>query len=636
MYFQKQHGMSLVSVLMLSTLAATVAFTALNTAITQNRISGNFQKNLNAQQQAEQAIFDSYHRLNHYLQSNPEATAAELAIIAGSTPSSNIRNNYIESTQLSNDQLLLGGKGAYFHDSVHRQNAKLTFNPAIKSTPITPFDFALTGCDSVDLNSSGAIQSYDSTNPTTTDSRADVRTVNNNANMTLTGNAPIDGDVLVRGDLTIKNSSKISGNVQANGRIILEGASTIAGDVLAGGNLDITGSSIIKGNVRANGDITLSSADASIKKDVHAFGKISIGNTLTILGEVRANDNISITNGATIGNGIKTKANLTVTGDANVSNAVLVEGNISILKWVADGNTFKNKEKNFYGGTTQHNFGRHDPTLSVHAVEAVPSLPANETDSTKEEFNQLCDPLNLPSMFQNAAIPAITDETFKVRQPDNSNKRKFVFNGNTGTANYTDSPDNNFALTAQPFSFGNEQTPTFFLKGLELTNDAVVTIVGNVRLFLEQDMTIVGDSQFIITPGSRLTILTAGKITISNGGSFCTKERTEKNESCPAIPQGLVNGKPVLAIYSNYQSQNTNDTGILLSGDRSGLYAAIYAPASHIKVTADNSFAGSAVGKTLNVDGAGFIRYDQALKKVNPIDNTGPGNQAPRVSFKGF
>lgn len=587
----QQRGMSLVAVLMLSTLAATVAFGALHTAVTQNRISGNFQKNLNAQQQAEQAVFDSFHRLNHFLRENPTATAAELAAIVATNPTNTVRNSQIESVQVFSDQLLLGSKGGYLHDSISRQQAKLSFLPGDVAKPITPFDFALTGCDSINLGGSGAIQSYDSTNPSATLTGADVRTVNTNASMTLSGSSPIDGDVFVRGNLTM------------------------------------TGSSRIKGAVRANGDIRLENASAIIEKDVHAVGKIFITNTPTIQGEVRANDTISITNGVTIGRGIKTKANLAVSGGANVSNAVLVEGNISIVDWVANGNSFKDKAQIFYRGTTQHNFGTRNPSLQV---EAVAPLPTNETDASKEEFNQLCDPLNLPSMFQNASIPPIAGSRFQVYQA--WNKRKFEFNGNTGIASFRDSTDAKFNLAAQSFSFGNEQTPTFFLKGLDLTSDAVVSIIGDVRLFIEQGMTLQGNSQFIITPGSRLTILTSGKIEITSSGRFRTKEGGSPTD----IPQGLVNGKPVLAIYSNYHSQNASDTGILLAGDSSGLYAAIYAPATHIKVTAGNSFAGSAVGKTLSIDGAGFIRYDQALKTLSPIDNTGPGNRPPRVSFKGF
>lgn len=623
----QQQGMSLVSVLMLSTLAATVAFTALHTAVTQNRISGNFQKNLNAQQQAEQAVFDSFHRLNQYLRDNPNATAAELAAIAANDATNTVRNNHIESVQLLSNQLLLGGKGGYLHDSVSRQNAKLNFIPGSTGTPITPFEFALTGCDGVNLDGSGAIQSYDSTNASATDTRANVRTVNNNANLTLSGSSPINGDVIVRGNLNITRSASISGNVRANGDTLIKGASAIGGDVLIGGNLTIDGSSKISGNTRANGDIDIN-ANATFDRDIHAMGGIVISNTPTIQGEIRANSHINLKNGVTIHNGIKTKGNLVVTNGVKVSKAVLVEGNISILAWIANGNYFQDKAQVFYAGSTQHNFGTLDPTLSVVAVEAVEPLPTNESDSAKEGYNQLCDPLKLPSLFQHATIPALSGNIFNVRQA--SNKRKYTFNGNTGLASFTDSVDTQFNLAAQPFNFGNESTPTFFLKGLDIASDAVVSVVGDVRLYLEQGMTLQNNAQFVITPGSRLTILTSGKIEIKNSGRFRTQEGGE------TAPQGLVQGKPVLAIYSNYQSQNANDIGILLSGASSGLYAAIYAPASHIKVTAGNSFAGSAVGKTLSVDGAGAIRYDQALSKISPVDNTGPGNKPPRIAFKGF
>lgn len=589
MLLKSQQGMSMVSVLMLSTLAATVAFGALNTAVTQNRISGNFQKNLNAQQQAEQALFDSFHRMNQYIRDNPTATAADIAAIAANDAKDTVRNNHIESVQLLSDQLLLTGKGGFQHDSVSRQAAKLRFIPGVTSTPVTPFDFALTGCDSVNLGGSGAIQSYDSRDPNAAPTGADVRTVNANSSLTLSGASPINGSVQVRGDITMNGSAHVTGSV------------------------------------RANGNITLANAGAVINGDVHAFRGITVTNTPRVLGELRANENISISNGITIGNGIKTKGNLVVTGGANVSNAVLVQGNITITQWVADGNSFKNKSQIFYGGTTQHNFGTRNPALTVEAVEL---LPNNETDSSHAEFNRLCDPLNLPSLFQNAAIPNVPNERFRVNQ--DWNKRKYEFNGSTGNAYFTDNADSRFALAAQPFTFGNDKTPTFFLGGLDIASNAVVSIVGDVRLFLKQGMSLRDDAQFVIKPNSTLTIITEGKIEITGSGRFRTAEGGNTR------PEGLVKGKPVLAIYSNYQSQNARDNGILLSGASSGLYAAIYAPASHIKVTAGNSFSGSAIGKTLSVDGAGFIRYDQALKTVSPGDNTGPGNRPPRLTFGGF
>lgn len=589
MLLKTPRGMSLVTVLMLSALAATIAFSALQTALTQNRISGNFQKKLNSQQQAEQALFDSFHRINSFLLENPNAAVEELASVAVNEGSNALRYNNIESVQLVSNQLVLNGKGGFLHDSVSRQRAKLLFYPGVSSTPITPFEFALTGCDSVNLAGSGAIQSYDSTNPNAAITGADVRTVNADSNLTLSGASPITGDVFSRGNITLTGSAKVSGNINANG------------------------------------NISLNSAGVVVSGNVHAYRGITISNTLTIQGEIRANEDITISNGATIGNGIKTKANLIVSNAPTVSNAVLVERDIKIEKWIADGNYFKNKTQIFYGGTTQNNFGTRNPALTVDPVEL---LETNQSDVTNAEFNKLCDPLGLPLLFQNAVIPSLPLERFKVFQA--GNQRIYKFNGNTGYANFSDKPDAKFLVAAQQFSFANDTTPTFFLKGLDIESNAIVHIEGHVRLFLEQGMTLKGDAQFVIKPGSTLTILTTGKIEITGSGRFRTTEGGSE------VPEGLVNGRPVLSIYSNYQSKNVNDIGILLSGASSGLYATIYSPASHIKVTGSNNFRGSAIGKTLSVDGAGFIRYDQALKTVGSGSNSGPGNRPARVGFGGF
>jgi hypothetical protein len=157
----------------------------------------------------------------------------------------------------------------------------------------------------------------------------------------------------------------------------------------------------------------------------------------------------------------------------------------------------------------------------------------------------------------------------------------------------------------------------------------VLTIDGAVTLYLQQGMSMSGASQLVIKPGASLTIISAGKIILSAGAKVLTAENG--NEA----PQGLVQGQPVISIYSSYQSLSANDYGVELLGAASGLYAAIYASDAHVSITASNGFSGAVVGKTIGISGAGNIRYDQALGRIQN-GQTGTTATGRRIVLAGF
>lgn len=585
---QKQAGLSLLTVLLLTMGSALLVFAALNNSLTQTRLSGNFQKTLNAQLQAEQAAIEQYHLLNQALIANPNADMPALAasLVQQSQHDSDGRGRQalLDSQSLTSDAMRLQTLGLRFADSRSSQQAFYRLSLGSPSQGL-PFAQSLIGCDGVSLSGSGRITGYDSENSMAPEVAVSVHTVRPDANVTLSGAAPIEGDVLSRG------------------------------------NIHLSGSALIKGKVHANGDVVLANASAQIKRQVWAGGALSITNTVTILGEVRANGGVTISNGATLKGGIFSRQNLLISAGPTVQGQTAVLGHIRLPAWVAAGSYFNQKDQVFYSQTTEHQFGQRVPQLQV---DAVPLLPLDLSLDDKQQERRLCDPLNITSQFSQLEPPAQLPILNVWRGWD---QRRFQIG--SAEAQYLDRPDDSRRLLPSLASFAAQQRSIYFLQQLNIQSDAVLVIHGDVTLYLQQGMQLGGAAQLVITPGSNLTILSQGKISFGAGSRVVTAENGNN------APSGLVKGQPVLALYSAYKSQHADDAGVDLTGAASGLYAAVYAPETLVKVGGSNGFSGAVVGKTVNVSGDGQIRYDQALGRVQ-AGHSNSGGRARRVSLSGF
>ena len=70
----KQHGFTLIALLILSSMASVVVLNSLKDNAVQERLSGNFQKQLFARLMAEKGAFKTYDTLVNNLEENPDAT----------------------------------------------------------------------------------------------------------------------------------------------------------------------------------------------------------------------------------------------------------------------------------------------------------------------------------------------------------------------------------------------------------------------------------------------------------------------------------------------------------------------------------------------------------------------------------
>lgn len=583
-----QQGLSLVTVLVLTMASALLVFAALNSSLTQSRLSGNFQKTLNAQLQAEQAAIEQYHRLNQALITQPTADMPTLAasLLQQSQHDSDgrARQALLDSSSLTTTSLRLQTLGLRFADSRSSQQAFYRLQGSSQSQS-QPFAQALIGCDGVALTGSGRISGYDSENNLASEVALSVQTVRPDADVSLSGAAPIEGDVLSRG------------------------------------NISLSGSALIKGKVHANGNVLLANASAQINRQVWAGGTVQINNTVTVLGEVRANTGVSISNSATLQGGIFSRQGLQITGGVRVAGQTAVLGDIRLPAWVAAGDYFQQKNQVFYSHSSEHQFGLHQPGLQV---TPVPLLPVDLSLDQQQQQRRLCDPLNISQQFDQLGIPAQLPTLTVWRSWD---QRRYQLTASQ--AQYLDKPDSSSRLLPAPSRFAGQSRSSYFLQALQLGSDAVLVVDGAVTLYLQQGMQMSGAAQLVITPGSSLTLLSHGKISFSAGSRVLTQENGDK------APSGLVRGQPVLAIYSAYQSQHADDVGVDLTGAASGLYAAIYAPQAWVQVGGSNGFSGAVVGKTVQISGAGQIRYDQALGRLQAGQHQQPG-PGRRVSLTGF
>jgi len=256
----KQKGFTLVTVLILSSLASILVLSSLKDNVNQERLSGNFQKKINARLISERGIFDSIAESKEFLAKNQDATIAdllnELSEMSGGTNLSHGDMTYKAILAEDNGELVLSSTGHRF-EGQSALKVRMKIVPGVSGAA---FADAVVGCEGVNMQGSGQVDSYNSKNAAYDKDKpgkdGSVSTIDKDgANIILGGNSPILGDVNSTGTINTK-SSYVDGNLHANGNIII-GASDarlrVGGNVLTRGNYIQNGGKI-KGVVRANGN----------------------------------------------------------------------------------------------------------------------------------------------------------------------------------------------------------------------------------------------------------------------------------------------------------------------------------------------------------------------------------------------
>jgi hypothetical protein len=258
---KSQRGFTLVAVLILSSLASILVLSSIKDNVNQERLSGNFQKKINARLMSERGIFDAMVDVNTYLANNPTADVNELAANIvdlsreDSTGLTYGEMKYKVQFVPDGDELVLSSTGKRFEG---QSTLKARFKIVPASGGSAPFSSAIVGCDSVNLTGSGQIDSYNSGeapyNELSPGTEGNVTTINQDGgDVTLGGGSPVYGDISATGNIDT-NTSNVVGNLHANGNITLgENSNPVSGYVLTRGNYFQDGGDV-GGYVRANGN----------------------------------------------------------------------------------------------------------------------------------------------------------------------------------------------------------------------------------------------------------------------------------------------------------------------------------------------------------------------------------------------
>jgi hypothetical protein len=264
-----RRGYVLVSVLVLSLVASMVVFVSIRENQLQERMSGNQQKMINARLLAEKGVYESIALLKNGL--TQQSTTAQLQTSLTRTEA----DYQVSNVNYNAPIFSLISKGGY-----QDATAYLKANLAVDNG-IAPFDAGVISCQTLEVQGSGQIDSYDPANGgydrNTAGRHADnakVEVLNPGASINkLDGASPIRGDVKVNGSIEVQGSAEITGAITVSQNLNMSGGGTKIGSANVGGNLTMSPSAQIVGAANVVGNV-----DANSRTKV---GSLSYGGTLT-------------------------------------------------------------------------------------------------------------------------------------------------------------------------------------------------------------------------------------------------------------------------------------------------------------------------------------------------------------------
>ncbi|MBH0041981.1 DUF7305 domain-containing protein [Pseudoalteromonas sp. SWXJZ10B] len=624
-------GFTLVTVLILTSMASIVVLSTLRDSVIQERLSGNFQKKLNARLMSEKGVFSSMEKLETAMLADPTININDLIArnseVSGTgSLESSIYNATIEID--SNGDILISSEGTRFEGEDQMQAIFEYVVGGGGTTSASVFSNGITGCSGVAISGSGLIDSYDSSlgdyNDTLDDGSKNtseesfVNTVNDTGDITLNGSGTIEGDVLSSSNLSIIQGADVTGNIHSNGNLILSGGVVIGGDASA--YLSFTQSSgTVSGSISANQSISIQ--QTPVGGDVSSSGSISVtGNT--VQGTIRSYGLVALTQ-TIIRNGVYTSGNYEQTG-GTVYGGVRVQGNVTLKQW---GSTIDSKDLRYAGNGS---FKDDTPEYAflpykVSSTEiSIPTIEPVEKITPESENNRgltTCDPLDIKTAIDGVSVTTTSPDLFINNNSSAGDLLELETNEANFLVDFGSTPDG--TINAKAATFLDSATQIFYFDDVTIKGRMQVKSNHNAVMFVDGDFTMNGASSLTIPDNSSLTIIIKGKFQIGSGAQVHTPDNGITDE-----------GRPVFSIYSSY---NGNDTGIEFSGGTQELYAVIYAPLTQVKVTSAVGFKGSILGDTVIVSGAGGIHFDTALNEASFGGSSSGGNgSTSKLVFKGW
>ncbi|RBW44078.1 hypothetical protein DS885_12250 [Psychromonas sp. B3M02] len=251
----KNHqGFALITVLVISFLGSLIVFDTIQENLNQERMAGNYSKELNARLQAENGLAEAYNMLS------ADSTLSTDDMMTQLNSAQNDAGGYHHNIDAWLDSDIREVNSSGFHyDGTYAMRGSFSL---ASSSGNTVFTGAITTCDGATLGGSGTIDSYDSSegayDSSNPGNNGDVSVLNEDASgLDLSGSSPIDGNVSINGDLTMSGSASISGDAHVSGNIDLGSSGSIDGNAQATGNVTNSYSSTTMDSISANGDVTI-------------------------------------------------------------------------------------------------------------------------------------------------------------------------------------------------------------------------------------------------------------------------------------------------------------------------------------------------------------------------------------------
>ncbi|NMM41411.1 pilus assembly PilX family protein [Pseudoalteromonas arctica] len=570
----KQHGFTLITVLILTSMASIVVLNSLRENIVQERMSGNFQKKINSRLLAEKGIFEEFKLLQQAFENDQTLDIDGLIAATGNaTGTGLIGDDATYNASISKNtagELEIASIGErYEGDAQSNLVARFGFIPG---NNLTPYSDSIIGCRGVSLGGSGKITSYDSTDASYAGNDADVRTTVHNANVTLSGTGTIKGSVASTGSIIVSSSQSVEGDLWANKDILFPSGTS-------------TWSTKINGNILANGNVQL--------KDV------------MVNGYVRSEKNLTLNNGVHVNYSPVDIPDILYGGAVLSSSSYINNSIVKTLPSTA-----------YVEGLTVPNVAGLDP---------------DDPTSSPTYIKDQCDPLNISTLSELDSLGPfpdlqLTNNTKKITL----NENKAVFIDNRTVTEYLPQDITVLGRVQENMYFFNDLT----INGGSL--DALLAGGDNkkVAVYVAGDFTITasGESHFKIHKGVSLTLYVMGKIHIRT--SPIVEETIVKLTSSDAYALNIYSGyKSGDGSLSCKDKGGVSDKFGIYIASNTEMYATIYAPDTDVRVDAGAQFTGSIRGGSVSNCGNGETRYDVALKNITL---GGSSSSSAKIAFLGW
>lgn len=397
------------------------------------------------------------------------------------------------------------------------------------------------------------------------------------ADVSLSGNVPIFGDLISTGDLAMSGQTPVYGNVYANGNGFLNNSAGqlnghIYGDIRVKGDLFLGSAAIVDGNVIVGGEFK---SNGRVEGTITVGGNAYFSSSSTTHGKVTSGGAVEV--GST----------------GSPPPAIDAVGEVKYPSYYKY--NFKNEVNNYHGNLPKSSvIIPVIPTIDDSGEECTPlNVRDPKTGDLGELFTQVLDDANtvaLGAWFDAHGCPYCY-----------SSGSNFVFTGGVGNKDASDTV------------IGTEGAITLLKVDKKVTTAgrlASLTIKGHVTLLVDGDFQTGGATQMNIAPDATLTLLITGRTLLGAGSNLLS--------SGPFVRPGA-DGKPrpAVLLYSAYQNQGQtgSNAGVVISG-ATDVSIAIRAEETTVAVTGSGDIFGSLIAGRIELNGSGDVHFDEALKRV--------------------